>query len=32
MGRSVGACQMLVLRAGRELREALEGEGIHAPR
>ena len=32
MGRSVGACQMLVLRAGRELREALEGEGIHASR
>ena len=32
MGRSVGACQMLVLRAGRELREALEREGIDAPR
>jgi RNA polymerase sigma-70 factor (ECF subfamily) len=32
MGRSVGACQMLVLRAGRELRASLEGEGIHAPR
>jgi RNA polymerase sigma-70 factor (ECF subfamily) len=31
MGRSVGACQMLVLRAGRELREALEREGIDAP-
>jgi len=31
MGRSVGACQMLVLRAGRELQEALEREGIHAP-
>jgi len=31
MGRSVGACQMLVLRAGRELAEALEREGIHAP-
>jgi RNA polymerase sigma-70 factor (ECF subfamily) len=31
MGRSVGACQMLVLRAGRELREALEREGIRAP-
>jgi DNA-directed RNA polymerase specialized sigma24 family protein len=31
MERSVGACQMLVLRAGRELAEALEGEGIHAP-
>jgi RNA polymerase sigma-70 factor, ECF subfamily len=32
MGRSVGACQMLVLRAGRELQGALEREGIHAPR
>jgi RNA polymerase sigma-70 factor (ECF subfamily) len=32
MGRSVGACQMLVLRAGRELRAALAEEGIHAPR
>jgi RNA polymerase sigma-70 factor (ECF subfamily) len=30
MGRTVGACQMLMLRAGRELREALEAEGIHA--
>ena len=30
MGRSAGACQMLVLRAGRELREALEREGIRA--
>ena len=30
MGRTVGACQMLMLRAGRELREALEREGIHA--
>jgi RNA polymerase sigma-70 factor, ECF subfamily len=30
MGRSVGACQMLVLRAGRELRVELEREGIHA--
>jgi DNA-directed RNA polymerase specialized sigma24 family protein len=29
MGRSPGACQMLVLRAGRQLREALEREGIH---
>jgi RNA polymerase sigma-70 factor, ECF subfamily len=32
MGRSVGACQMLVLRAGRELQAALEREGIDAPR
>jgi RNA polymerase sigma-70 factor (ECF subfamily) len=31
MGRSVGACQMLVLRAGRDLQGALEREGIHAP-
>jgi RNA polymerase sigma-70 factor, ECF subfamily len=31
MGRSVGACQMLVLRAGRDLQDALEREGIHAP-
>jgi len=30
MGRTVGACQMLMLRAGRELRAALEQEGIHA--
>jgi RNA polymerase sigma-70 factor (ECF subfamily) len=30
MGRKVGACQMLMLRAGRALREALEQEGIHA--
>jgi RNA polymerase sigma-70 factor (ECF subfamily) len=30
MGRTVGACQMLMLRAGRALREALEAEGIHA--
>jgi len=29
MGRSAGACQMLVLRAGRQLRETLEREGIH---
>ncbi len=29
MGRSTGACQMLLLRAGRELRAALEREGIH---
>jgi RNA polymerase sigma-70 factor, ECF subfamily len=28
MGKSAGACQMLVLRAGRQLREALEREGI----
>jgi len=30
MGRTVGACQMLMLRAGRELRDALEREGIGA--
>ena len=30
MGRTVGACQMLMLRAGRMLRDALEREGIHA--
>jgi RNA polymerase sigma-70 factor (ECF subfamily) len=30
MGRSVGACQMLMLRAARELREKLEREGIRA--
>ena len=30
MGRSGGACQMLVLRAGRQLRETLEREGVHA--
>jgi RNA polymerase sigma-70 factor (ECF subfamily) len=30
-GRSVGACQMLVLRAGRQLREALVEEGVRAP-
>lgn len=30
MGRSAGACQMLVLRAGRQLREALEREGVRA--
>jgi RNA polymerase sigma-70 factor, ECF subfamily len=30
MGRSAGACQMLVLRAGRQLRETLEREGVHA--
>jgi RNA polymerase sigma-70 factor (ECF subfamily) len=29
MGRSAGACQMLVLRAGRQLRETLEREGMH---
>ena len=28
MGRSAGACQMLVLRAGRQLREQLEREGV----
>jgi RNA polymerase sigma-70 factor (ECF subfamily) len=31
MGRSVGACQMLMLRAGRLLREQLEQEGIGVP-
>ena len=31
MGRSVGACQMLV-RPGRELQTALEREGVDAPR
>ena len=30
MGRSAGACQMLVLRAGRQLRETLEREGVRA--
>ena len=30
MGRTVGACQMLMLRAGRDLRAALEREGIRA--
>jgi RNA polymerase sigma-70 factor (ECF subfamily) len=30
MGRSVGACQMLMLRAARELRRNLEREGIRA--
>ena len=30
-GRSVGACQMQLLRAGRLLRAALEHEGIRAP-
>lgn len=28
MGKSSGACQMLVLRAGRQLRESLEREGV----
>ena len=28
LGRSVGACQMLLLRAGRALRAALEAEGV----
>jgi RNA polymerase sigma-70 factor, ECF subfamily len=28
MGRSAGACQMLVLRAGRQLQETLEKDGI----
>ena len=30
MGRSAEACQMLVLRAGRQLRATLEEEGVHA--
>jgi RNA polymerase sigma-70 factor (ECF subfamily) len=30
MGRTVGACQMLMLRAGRALRQALEQEGVRA--
>jgi RNA polymerase sigma-70 factor (ECF subfamily) len=30
MGRTVGACQMLMLRAARELRRELEREGIRA--
>ena len=30
MGRSVGACQMLLLRAGKLLREELEREGVRA--
>jgi RNA polymerase sigma-70 factor (ECF subfamily) len=30
MGRTVGACQMLMLRAGRALRDALEREGVGA--
>lgn len=30
-GRSVGACQMQLLRAGRQLRASLEEEGIRAP-
>ena len=30
MGRTVGACQMLMLRAGRDLRAALEREGVRA--
>jgi RNA polymerase sigma-70 factor (ECF subfamily) len=30
-GRSVGACQMVVLRAARRLRERLEREGIRVP-
>jgi RNA polymerase sigma-70 factor, ECF subfamily len=30
-GRSVGACQMLVLRAARQLRAQLEREGVHVP-
>jgi RNA polymerase sigma-70 factor (ECF subfamily) len=31
MGRSVGSCQMLMLRAARLLRDALEREGVRAP-
>lgn len=30
-GRSVGACQMVLLRAGRLLRAALQEEGVRAP-
>ena len=30
MGRSPAACQMLVLRAGRSLRETLKQDGLHA--
>lgn len=30
-GRSVGACQMVLLRAGRLLRDALREEGVRAP-
>jgi RNA polymerase sigma-70 factor, ECF subfamily len=30
MGRSPAACQMLVLRAGRSLRERLKQDGLHA--
>jgi RNA polymerase sigma-70 factor (ECF subfamily) len=30
MGRSPAACQMLVLRAGRSLREKLKQDGFHA--
>ncbi len=30
MGRSPAACQMLVLRAGRSLREKLKQDGLHA--
>jgi len=30
MNRSVGACQMLMLRAARSLRAALEAEGVHS--
>jgi RNA polymerase sigma-70 factor, ECF subfamily len=29
MGKSVGACQMLLLRAGKLLRATLEREGVH---
>jgi RNA polymerase sigma-70 factor, ECF subfamily len=30
LGRSVGACQMLLLRAGRALQAALEAEGVRS--
>jgi RNA polymerase sigma-70 factor (ECF subfamily) len=30
MGRSPGACQMLVLRAARAVREQVQREGVHA--
>lgn len=30
-GRSVGACQMLMLRSARRLRSLLEQEGVHVP-
>ena len=30
LGRSVGACQMLLLRAGRALQAALQAEGVRS--